>query len=173
MRIIIPILLVVVLLTASLENCFSQSYSIVRVDDNIHYSNSLDSYGCSSSLDIDNPEFRIIICMDKYYPCDFINDTVYIRFEFKGFVSLNHTTFSDTITIKDIGIRGVKSSNKDIKYVLNRKEVENYNLFIDYFKLLLSNIDICYSIRDNKEIDDTSVFVPMFVWITFVPRVHH
>lgn len=174
MRTIIPILLVVVLLTASLKNCFSQSYSIVRVDDNIHYSNSFDSCGgCFSSLDIDNPNFRIVICMDKYYPCDFINDTTCIRFEFKGFVSLNHATLSDSITIKDIGISGFKSRNKDVKYVLYRKEVEKYDLFIEYFKLLLSNIDICYSIRDNKEINDTSVFVPMFIWITFVPKVSH
>ena len=92
MRTIIPMLLVAVLLTVSLENCFSQSYSIARIDDNIHYSNSLDSCGCSSSLDIDNPDFRMVICMDKYYPCDFINDTTYVRFEFKGVVSLNHTT---------------------------------------------------------------------------------
>jgi len=171
MRTIIPMLLVAVLLTVSLENCFSQSYSIARIDDNIHYSNSLDSCGCSSSLDIDNPDFRMVICMDKYYPCDFINDTTYVRFEFKGFVSLNHTTLSDSITIKDIGIRGINNSNKDIKYVLCRKEVEEYDLFIEYFKSLLSNIDICYSIQDNREIKDTSVFVPMFMWIAFVPKV--
>jgi hypothetical protein len=109
--------------------------------------------------------------MDKYYPCDFINDTTYVRFEFKGFVSLNHTTLSDSITIKDIGIRGINNSNKDIKYVLCRKEVEEYDLFIEYFKSLLSNIDICYSIQDNREIKDTSVFVPMFMWIAFVPKV--
>ena len=86
--------------------------------------------------------------MDKYYPCDFINDTTCIRFEFKGFVSLNHATLSDSITIKDIGISGFKSRNKDVKYVLYRKEVEKYNLFIEYFKLLLSNIDNDHS---NKE----------------------
>ena len=57
--------------------------------------------------------------------------------------------------------------------MIHRKKVEKYDLFIDYFKLLLSNIDICYSTRANKEIYDTSVYVLMFVWITFVPRLPH
>lgn len=111
--------------------------------------------------------------MDKYYRCDFIKDTTYVRFVLDGTMSLNHTTLSDFITIKNIRINGFINNNNNIKYFLSKNELVEYDLFVDCFESILENIDICYSTRNNKDVDDTSVYVPMWIWITFVPDLSH
>lgn len=157
-----------------LNNCFSQTYPIIRIDDNTYYTNSLDSNGCSSFLHFDKPDFKIVICMDKYYLCDFIKDTTYVRFVLDGTISLNHTTLSDFITIKNIRINGFINNNNNInKFFLGKNEIVEYDLFVDCFESILENIDICYSTRNNKDVDATSVYVPMWIWITFVPDLSH
>lgn len=174
MRTFITILFVSVLLTASLGKCYSQSYPIIRIDDNNYYTTFRDSSGCAYVVDFDNPIFKVVICWDKYYPCDFINDTTYVKFDLLADISLNHTTLSDSIIIKNIKVTGFISNDKEIFRSYGDKSIEGCNLFVEYFKSLLCNIDLCYSTLNNMEIKDSSLSIsPFYIWVTFVPVLSH